>query len=146
MKDITLSGLTDTGAFVDIFYTSDPTSLNYKDISTLEGESRIKQSVIKCLLSERGREPFIGYGSGMKDYINNGTYNITDPRTLAKIKDDMIQSLSYLVKIETSTDADEQIKEIKSLKMTVSGSTITISMELILQSGKELSFTITEQL
>jgi len=86
------------------------------DIVLTEGSARVKQKIVKDLLTTIGEHlVFAGYGTNLQNFINSR--NIRQEDTQRQIRDEVIYALSYLEAIETSESDDEHMKEINKLEI-----------------------------
>ena len=98
------------GSFNDIEITPEG------DIATISGYERVKQDIVKILMTEMGMMPYPNYGSNLNTIPNTSAY---DPTLLDSVANEVISSVNYLVLAEESPDPTEQISEITTLDVSV---------------------------
>jgi len=139
MEDITLLR-SKTGEFFGDF-----NDINYTagDIQLLENESRIRQAIVKILLTRQGsNQVFTGYGTELQDLLKRSALDLT---IQADISNTIAYGLSYLTQAETSTDPSEVIEELEALEIIYDENQKTsfvIKLVLRLVNGKKITITL----
>jgi len=110
-----------TGDFNDVSFT------NTGDLDTVSGSGRLKQDVVKILLTEQGLMPYPNYGTQLS-FMRN--VNPNDTRVLSDVADEVESALRYLDALEPSTDLSERIGEITSLETSYADSAISILLNI----------------
>ena len=111
-------------------------------LKTLSGVDKLKQDVLKILLTERGtNSEDVLYGSNLLPLLLGTKQSLTG--LYADIKREVIDSIKYLDELNINNeDPDERIYKIESLEVVKLGATAyDISMILITDSGKNVGIT-----
>lgn len=137
MKDFKFLQITSKdGAFRDFKFDRNG------DLQYVDGPDRVKQNIVKILLTVKGRNSkYPDYGS-LLQRISNIKYNKDKKSEL--IKESILQALTYLDIVEESDEPDEVIEQIKSMKIVPSDDPreIIIDMLIKLESGDELQISL----
>jgi len=118
------------GGYNDIEITEDG------DIATIDGAARVKQDMVKILLTETGLMPYPNYGSILPSMSGNTPYDTTLLNTVAN---EVISDIHYLINTETSQVLSEQISELKSLDVNYSNSQIQVAVVLLTKDNTEVA-------
>ena len=121
---------TTPGGYNDIEITADG------DIATIDGYARVKQDVVKIILTETGLMPYPNYGSSLPSMSGNTPYDTTLLNTVAN---EVISDIHYLVNTETSQQLSEQISDLKSLDVSYSNSQIQVGLVLLTKDNTEVA-------
>jgi phage baseplate assembly protein W len=101
----------------------------------VEGKERKFQDIAKILLTRIGSDPvFQTYGSTIPNIIGNRAIDV-EPL----VSDGVIQAMAFLVEVEESQRADENIASIRSLKVAQNASDsrqLNVSLDVALQTGE----------
>ena len=97
------------GAYNDIEITADG------DIATVDGSGRVKQDVVKILLTEVGLMPYPNYGSSLPLLPGNTPYS---PTLLNLVASEVESAIHYLTLVEDSPEDTERISEIRNLEVS----------------------------
>lgn len=109
--------------------------LNGLDLKIVNKSDRVKQDLVKILLTPYSIRPYVNYGSllpSIKDV------RLSDSSLADTVSDDIISSISYLSSIETSTDEEEQIANISKLEVEVLFNRMIINLIVATVSGYQL--------
>ena len=117
------------GGYNDIEITRDG------DIAVLAGTDRVKQDVVKIILTETGLMPYPNYGSSLPSMPGNTSYDQTLLNTVAN---EIISDIHYLINVETSQVLAEQISELKTLDVTFSDNQIQAVIVLLTEDNTEI--------
>lgn len=121
-----------TGDFNDVSFT------NVGDLAVVSGPDRLKQDIIKILLTEQGLMPYPNYGTQLYTMRN---VNPNDSRVLSDVAEDIESALRYLDALEPTTDLAERIGEITTLETSYADSAISILLEITTASRSSLNLT-----
>ena len=105
------------------------------DIITLEGIARVKQDVVKILLTENGLLPYPNYGTSLPSLpgIASGSTSL-----LNNVSSEVISAIQYLVLNEESQLPSEQIDSLTTLDVSYSNSAINIAMTIVTKDQAEV--------
>ena len=112
------------------------------DIVATEGKDRTMQGTSKIVLTELGSHLIDSeYGTRLYELISK---KVNTGEIQSEIADTVISALSYLADTEESTVPEEQLDEIKSIKIRQEENSQKIFIDLVatLASGEELLITI----
>jgi phage baseplate assembly protein W len=140
MKDYKFLGSADYTNYGDNNDISFDTSL--KDINTHSGVDRKRQDISKILLTEaNGNLLYPDYGAGLNDYIFSNSF---DSNMRKQLGDSVIEAMSYLNKIEESTEDNERIASVDSLKLSQPDDKrkVNINMQITLVDGTVVDVTL----
>jgi len=121
-------------AYNDIEFNADG------DIVTLDGVDRVRQDIVKMLQTEMGLMPYPNYGTNLNAVPGNTPYDST---LLNAIASEIISAIHYQILNETSTQANEQVAEIRKLSVNYSGSAITIDLSIWTRDQQEIVLGVT---
>ena len=120
-------------------YYGDCNDIDYDakgNILVVTGENRTRQDVTKILLTEKGHPIWANYGSVLNTYIKTRNRGLT---TREDVMNTVVEALSYLKHIQTSTILAENIDTIESLTVeTVADTGYEITIVLLLENGDKL--------
>jgi phage baseplate assembly protein W len=105
------------------------------DIVTLAGTARVKQDVVKILLTELGLLPYPNYGTSLPTLP--GTES-SDPSLLNSVSSEVISAVQYLVLNEESQVPSELIDSLKTLSVSYAASAINIAMTIVTKDQAEV--------
>ena len=113
----------------DIEWTADG------DIAVIEGPDRVKQDVVKILLTETGLMPYPNYGSSLPSMSGNTPYSTT---MLDAISNEVISDMHYLILGEESQVPSEQISELKSMDVSFSDNRVQLSLVVLTRDNTDI--------
>jgi hypothetical protein len=132
MKDLKYIAAIKTASegFNDIEITADG------DLAAVEGAARIKQDVVKILLTELGLMPYPNYGSSLPSLVGSDPFSTS---LLDTVSSEVISNIHYLIFSEESQLLTEQIAEIKTLDVSFANGTVMVNMVLISRAAEEIA-------
>ena len=110
------------------------------DVNVISGADRIKQDIVKILITVSGNLPYVNYGTFLSKLVNS---RYSDEKLLSSVNDEVISAIQYLVSNEESIDGDEIIDEITTLEVSFEEREVLIDLVVTTLARKELNLEIT---
>ncbi len=110
------------------------------DVDVISGTDRVRQDIVKILITVSGNLPYVNYGTFLPKLVNS---RYTDEKLLSSVNDEVIAAIQYLVSNEESIDGDEIIDEITTLEISFEEREVLINLVATTLSRKELNLEIT---
>jgi len=107
------------------------------DLVIVNGVDRLKQDIVKILLTPYTLQPYPNYGSLLPSLKG---ISVTDTSLTSRVTDDIITSLRYLDLGETSEVESERISEITTLTAEYALSTLNITLTILARNSEQFNF------
>ena len=129
MSDIKLTGIDVSGTFVGEW--NDFSFTGTQDLEIVEGADYTKQKVTKILLTPMGSNTnFPGYGTRLQSAIHG---DLDNTLVQGQIVDAILNAITYLETLETSTNPAERITAIEDVDVLASAAQTAIFVDLTLR-------------